>query len=662
MTDIYTTRINESVSSLFTTMEQRISVEDMQRVRDAYDLAAEAHKVQRRKTGEPYIIHPIAVAKIVAEELELGANPVIAAFLHDVVEDTDYTINDIRERFGDDVAFLVGAVTKQKKDKYEKSKQVDNYRQILESVQYDVRAILIKLADRLHNMRTLDSMRPDKQMKIAGETDYFYAPLANRLGLYHIKSELENLSFRYRCPREYAEIEALLEQEKEENKENLNAFVEKINNLRNGMWYPYFEAEVRCRTPFSIWRKMQTTGCDFHHVDGKHYIRVIYYDSFAGAIEGVSCFHRAMPVLGDDAPLIGGICVADLRSKVIFKKEKNNALTIYAALTSIFKERPGSVANYIDNPKENGYQSFHVKLLSDQGVWEEVHISSERMVRASRLGCAAERTEENVSQWLEKFKSVLQDVAFYSKDMDYMDGVTASFYNDDIMVFTPKGKGVILPKGATALDFAYEIHSKIGQYAVYARINGKLMSIKTVLHRGDCVEIGTDENSRPDADWIDHVHTYKAKRHLRSYLSSASNIEYKRCPHCHPLPGDEVIGFKADDGTITLHKRNCSTAIRMASQQGDSILAIEFKDNDRFLYPVRVQVCGVDRYHLLSDLIDCITEKLHLSINKLATETIDRIVDCTIDFAVHSANELDSAIKSILAIKGVDEVRRVDIE
>lgn len=646
MNDIYTTQISGSIESLFANMEQRISAEDMQRVRDAYALAAEAHKEQRRKTGEPYIIHPIAVARIVAEELELGANPVIAAFLHDVVEDTDYTIEDIRERFGDDVAFLVGVVTKQKKDKYEKSKQVDNYRQILASVQYDVRAILIKLADRLHNMRTLDSMRPDKQMKIAGETDYFYAPLANRLGLYHIKSELENLSFRYRCPREYAEIEALLEQEKEENKENLNAFVEKINN--HSMIYPYFETEVRYRTPFSIWRKMQTSGCDFKHVDGKHYIRVVHYDAFAGAVEGIPHFIRF------GSP--------DLMEKEILMQEKHNTLTIYAELTSIFKERPGSVANYIDNPKENGYQSFHVKLLSDQGMWEEVHISSERMVRASRLGCAAERTEENVSQWLEKFKSVLQDVAFHSKDMDYMDGVTASFYNDDIMVFTPKGKGIILPKGATALDFAYEIHSKIGQHAVYARINGKLMSVKTVLHRGDCVEIGTNENSCPDTDWIDHVLTYKAKRHLRSYLSTVSDIEYQRCPHCHPLPGDEVIGFKADDGKVILHKRNCPSAIRMASQQGDSILAIEFKENEHFLYPVRVQIRGVDRYHLLSDLIDCITEKLHLSINKLVTETIDRIAVCTIDFAVHSASELDSAIKSISAIKGVDEVHRADIE
>ena len=619
MNDIYTTQINESIASLFANMEQRISIEDMQRVRDAYALAAEAHKEQRRKTGEPYIIHPIAVARIVAEELELGANPVIAAFLHDVVEDTDYTIEEIRERFGDDVAFLVGVVTKQKKDKYEKSKQVDNYRQILASVQYDVRAILIKLADRLHNMRTLDSMRPDKQMKIAGETDYFYAPLANRLGLYHIKSELENLSFRYRCPREYAEIEALLNEEKESNKEKLSGFVGKLAEIMELWMY----AELCYRTPYSIWRKMQDAGCDFEHVDGKYYFRIVYSRR---------------------------------------QSEKKTTLDIYARLTDVFKERPGSVANYIDNPKENGYQSFHVKLLSDQGVWEEIHISSARMVRASRLGCAAERTEENVSQWLKKFKSVLQDVAFHNKDMDYMDGVTSSFYNDDIMVFTPKGKGIILPKGATALDFAYEIHSKIGQHAVYARINGKLMSVKTVLHRGDCVEIGTDENSRPDADWIDHVLTYKAKRHLRSYLSTISSIQYKRCPHCHPLPEDEVIGFKETDGSITLHKRNCPTAIRIASQHGDSIVAVEFEENDKFLYPVRVQVRSVDRYHLLSDLIDCITERLHLSINKLTTETIDRIAVCSIDFDVHSAGELDTAIKLISTIKGVDEVYLVNIE
>ena len=635
MNEIYQARIDEQINSLFANMQGRISDEDMVRVREAYAFAAEAHKEQRRKTGEPYIIHPIAVATIVAKELELGANPVIAAFLHDVVEDTDTTIDEIREKFGNDVAFLVNVVTKQKKASSEKSKQVDNYRQILASVQYDVRAILIKLADRLHNMRTLDSMKADKQMKIAGETDYFYAPLANRLGLYHIKSELENLSFRYRCPREYSQIEALMAKEKEDDKINVGPFVDKIKDALSPLNQNVY-AEIRYRTPYSIWRKMQSLGCDFGHVDGKHYIRIVY----------------------------GSLSNEDSQGTPLFDKdcEKKNAIWIYSDLTSVFKERPGSVVNYIDNPKENGYQSFHVKLLSDRGTWEEIHISSEQMVRNSRLGCAAERTEDNVSQWLKKFKGVLLEVAFHSKDMDYMDGVTASFYNDDIMAFTPHGQGIILPKGATALDFAYEIHSDIGKHAVYARINGKLMSVKTVLHRGDCVEIGTDENSLPDPEWINHVLTFKAKRQLFNYISTLSTLEYQRCPHCHPLPQDEVIGFKSADGTITLHKRNCPSAIRMASHQGDSIVAVDFKENDKFQYPVRVQIRSVDRYHLLIDVIDCITERLHLFINKLVTETVDRIVITTIDFTVRSAGELDAALKSIYTIKGVDEVYRLDIE
>ena len=621
MNDIYTTKINESIASLFANMEQRISAEDMQRVRDAYALAAEAHKEQRRKTGEPYIIHPIAVARIVAEELELGANPVIAAFLHDVVEDTAYTIDDIRDRFGNDVAFLVGVVTKQKKEKYEKSKQVDNYRQILASVQYDVRAILIKLADRLHNMRTLDSMRPDKQMKIAGETDYFYAPLANRLGLYHIKTELENLSFRYRCPRDYAEVEARINEERESERESLEIFTNKIQEVLKNAGYDV-RIEVRYREPYSVWRKAKSKGSDIKHIDGKHYIRIIYPN----------------PV--------------DI-------SEKAMSLKIYSVLTDHFREKPGSVNNYIDTPKENGYQSFHVKLLCQQGGWEEIHISSERMVRNSRLGCAAECTEENVAAWLEKFKYVLQDVADDSHDMEFMDGVTSSFYNDDIMVFTPKGRGVILPKGATALDFAFEIHSKVGAQAVYARINGKLESLRTVLHRGDCVEIGTSEDAKPEPEWMGHVSTYRAKRYLRGYFANLPRLEYSRCEKCHPLPGDEVIGFKEADGTTTLHKRDCHIAIRVASQYGDSITSVNFDENPAFLYPVRIRIKGIDRYHLMSDLIDCITDKLHLTMSSLSTENIDRIAICTIDFSVHSLSELQVAMESIAKIDGIDEVMHI---
>lgn len=614
--------LEDYVQGLFSNLKQKMTSEDMERIVAAYMLAKEAHQGQMRKSGEPYIIHPIAVARIVAEEFELGANPIMAAFLHDVVEDTPYTLDDIKERFGEDVAFLVGVVTKQKKSEYNQSKQIDNYRQILASVQFDVRAILIKLADRLHNMRTLESMKPDKQMKIAGETDYFYAPLANRLGMYHVKTELENLSFRFRCPREYYFLENLMEKEKAACQSRIDAFLTKIesllkeNNIRA-------RTEIRYRMPYSIWRKMNSVECDFQHVDGKHYVRIVY-------------------------------------EAANIKEEKYISLKIYSVLTDYFKENPGSVSNYINAPKENGYQSFHLKLLCESGNWEEIHISSERMVRNSRLGCAAERTESNLKAWLDKFKAVLEDVAYHS-EMDYMDGVTSSFYNDDIMVFTPAGRGIILPKGASAIDFAYEIHSKIGEKAVYARINGKLSSVKTELHRGDCVEIGTNEQSVPDKDWFDCVKTYKAKRYLRQFFHNQPALEYNRCNCCHPLPGDEVIGFKDDSGRITLHTRNCSAAIRMASRQGDSIVAVNFESDNRFLYPVRIQIRGVDRYHMLSDVVRCIADKLQLSIDRLHTENRDRIVECYVDFKVHSREELDNVITLISGIDGVDEAYGVNI-
>lgn len=624
MERMYEEKIQASVESIFTMLAKRLDEEQMKMVRAAYNFAAVDHKDQKRKTGEPYIIHPIAVARIVAEEMGLGANPVMAAFLHDVIEDCPYTIDDIRERFGDDVAFLVGVVTKQKKAKYDKSKQVDNFRQILSSVQFDVRAILVKLADRLHNMRTLSSMRPDKQMKIASETDYFYAPLANRLGLYNVKTELENLSFRYRCPREYDKLEKQLAELQLAEKDDVDAFVAKAQEI---LAANDIEAriELRMRSPYSIWRKMQAHGCDFHHVDGKHYLRIIY---------NADGLHE----------------------------EKKMSLHIYSVLSDNFKERPCSVVNYINAPKENGYQSFHVKVLNTQGTWEEIHISSERMIRNNRFGCTAERTEENVKAWLEKFKEVLKDIAFHTNEMDYMDGVTASFYYDNIIAFTPKGRCIVLPKDATALDFAFEIHTQVGLHAVYARVNGKLSSVKTVLHRGDCVEIGTADDAMPEADWLGHVLTYKAKRSLGSFFANRPVMEYKRCTCCHPLPGDEVIGFKGADGKITLHKRNCPSAIRLASEQGDSIVAVNFEEDDRFLFPVRICIRGVDRHHLLSDVVACVTEKQNLSISKLVTETKDRIVETTVDFEVHSAEELQQAIDSIGEINNVDEVARVDIE
>lgn len=613
--------IDKGVEELLMTLSRRLSVEDIARIRSAYELAKEAHKEQRRKSGEPYIIHPIAVARIVAEELRLGANPIIAAFLHDVVEDTPYTIEDIEERFGADVAFLVNVITKKKKQHYDSSKQIDNYKQMLDSIHYDIRALLIKLSDRLHNMRTLSSMRPDKQMKIAGETDYFYAPLAHRLGFYHIKRELENLSFRYRCPREYAQLDGLLSEELKEKEENLKLFMQKIEEKLQNSGVYMGRTEICCRGPYSTWKKMHASGCDFNHVEGKFYVRIIY------------------PNTHDYS-------------------EKDMSLKIYSMLTDSFKEKPGSVANFIDSPKENGYQSFHVKLLTDTGKWEEVHISSERMVRKSQFGCVAESSETNITNWLEKFKLVLQDIAFHGKEVEYMDGVTSSFYNDDIMVFTPKGNCVILPTGATALDFAFEIHSELGAHAQYARINGVLSSVKTVLKRGDCVEIGQNADVVPKRDWLQHVSTYKAKSHLNSILNKQPKLEYERCENCHPLPGDEVIGFVKEDGGVIVHRRDCKSAIRLASQHGDDIVAVNFEENKDFLYPVKVNIVAIDRYHLLIDIVDCITNKLKLSLSHIHTESNDEIVSCSAIFTVHSSAELQEVITSLSQIEGVDEVNQ----
>ena len=425
----YEKQIEESVESFFQVMEQRVSSSEMLVIRKAYELAKEAHSPQKRKTGEPYIIHPIAVAKIVGEEMLLGANPVCAAFLHDVVEDTHYTIEDIEEMFGKDIAFLVKVVTKQKKTVYDSSKQVDNFKQMLSSMQYDIRAILIKLADRLHNMRTLSSMRADKQMKIAGETDYFYAPLANRLGLYPIKIELENLSFLYRCPKEYSKIDHLLQNDKEQNATRTLSFIEKIGSVLTKKGIDDVRIEAAYRTPFSLRRKMQRETCDFNHLEHRHFIRVVY----------------------KNANELG---------------EKETALKIYSALTDAYKEKPGSVLNYIDSPKENGYQSLHVQLLSEYGQWEEIHISSERMRRNSTYGCVAERDEGNVSKWIDKFRQNLQNIADHNRDIGFMEGVVSSFYNDDISVFTPKGKVFKLPQGSTALDFAFEVHNEIGAHAI----------------------------------------------------------------------------------------------------------------------------------------------------------------------------------------------------
>ena len=619
--------INLRAREVFSAMEKRTTLEEMQLIKKAFVFAREAHREQRRKTGEPYIIHPIAVALIVAKELQLGAAPVCAAFLHDVVEDTPCTNEKINEEFGNDVAFLVRVVTKQNKQQYNMSKQLDNFKQMLDSMHYDIRAILIKLADRLHNMRTLDSMRPDKQMKIAGETDYFYAPLANRLGLYTIKIELENLSFRYRCPQIYDRILKLIDKDKALDDERMASFNRRIDEVltNNGIQY---KREILYKQPYNIWRKMKTQNQDYEHLECRHFTRIVFPSD-------------------------------------MYLSQKDLCLRIYSLLTDTFRERPNSIVNYIDLPKQNGYQAFHTQVLGDYGTWEEIHIQSEKMATKTRLGYLFDsgQREIDINLWLENFRNVLKDVTASlerhddNNDTFFFESVKASFYNDDIQVYTPEGKAMLLPKGSTAIDMAFQVHTEIGMHAKYAKINGHLASIKTRLKRGDCVEIGTDPNVWPQDDWRRNAKSYKALHNIHMFLERQPKPQYCRCSHCNPIPGVEVIGFKETDDRITVHRRDCTVAIGAASQRGDSIVAVDFKEDPAVLYPATLTAKAVDRQHLLSDIIETISNELHLSINELNTVTEDEIVTCTINFYVHSNAELLKIVGNILNIPDVDEVK-----
>lgn len=615
----YTALIEKRVQKVFDSMAPRTSDADMLRLHDAFELAKEAHKNQVRKTGEPYILHPIAVATIAAQEFQLDINSVIAAFLHDVVEDTDHTLEEIKSRFGDDVAYLVKVLTKPEKQEYEQSKQVDNFRQMLNSMQQDIRPVFVKLADRLHNMRTLSSMKPHKQMKIAGETDYFYAPLANRLGLYYVKAELENLSFKFRCPHDYEEISKWIEQDRRQQKERLERFRLQVQAtlMESGI---EAQVNVEYRYPFSIWRKMKKYGDDFNHLKYRHFTEIIFKEE-----EG--------------------------------SDEKETALKIYSILTDSFKEKPGGLSNYIDSPKENGYQSLHVKLLADFGRWQEVHIHSERMADDSHRGLNTRHSQEYIERWLHKFRNTLRDIGNHEVGIDFMEKVTASFYNDDIMVFTPHLKTIILPQKASVLDFAYEISTWTGDHAKYARVNGFLSSITSTLQRGDVVEIFTDPDVHPSLELLSSVVTYKARNAIQTYLGSLPKPKYCRCGYCKPIPGEEVVGFEEEDNRLSVHKRDCPIAIRLASQQGDRIRSVDYEP-DGTLYPVTLTIRGIDRVHLYVDVADCISKQLNLNMTRYDASCKENIATMEISFGVHSYGELETIMNSVSAIEGVDEVKQ----
>lgn len=468
-------------------------------IEEAYVLARKAHAHQTRKSGLPYILHPLAVALIVVNEMRQNNVAIVcAALLHDVVEDTEYSIWDIREMFGDEIMFLVAAVTKPNKD------QEDNLKHILSSVQGDVRVLILKLSDRLHNMRTLSSMRPEKQWKIASETQFFFAPLAGRLGLYKMKSELENLAFKYLNPQEYTRIEKLLEEDKERTRIMVENFMHDCLRTVGKVFGGSVGWDIRHRQPYSIWREMQELGCDFYHVPFKHYIRAGY----------------DMEDVEDETSW----------SRWAFTEEQV-AMTIYSTLVAQYKEQTGSFVNYMSQPKANGYRAIHFRLLNPYGSIEEFHVASDDMRLQANYGCILESKE----QWMKRLTSVLDELAKDQETM--MTGIKETLFNEGIVVYTPKAKPITLPKKATALDFAYEVHTDIGNHAKCARINGCLSSISTVLHRGDIVEIITDESVHPEIEWFNAAVTYKVKKNIRDFFKTFKITLYNLCPHCNPLPG-----------------------------------------------------------------------------------------------------------------------------
>ncbi|TDQ25697.1 RelA/SpoT family protein [Tenacibaculum caenipelagi] len=467
---------------------QTLSEDDKKLIRKAFDISVEAHSKQRRKTGEPYIFHPIAVAKIVADEIGLGATSIAAALLHDVVEDTHYTIDDMERLFGENIARIVSGLTKISNLKQEQdySIQAENFRKMLLTLHDDVRVILIKIADRLHNMQTMDSMPPHKQVKIASETLYIYAPLAHRLGLYNIKTELEDLGLKYTEPDVYQDILTKIKESKEDQQKYIDSFTGILKEALNNEGIKY-EIKGRFKSIFSIRRKMRKQNVTFDEVYDKFAIRIIYE-----------------PTSVD---------------------EKFDAWKIYSIVTDFFKPNPARLRDWISQPKSTGYEALHITVIGPQAKWVEVQIRSNRMDEIAEKGYAAHFKykqgsvkENGLEGWLNRLKESLENQSLDA--VDFVEDFKLNLYAKEIYVFTPKGDLKSLPKGASALDFAFSVHTDVGLKCRGAKVNGKLVPLSYELKSGDQVEVLTATNNKPNVRWLDFVITARARAKIKSALKA----------------------------------------------------------------------------------------------------------------------------------------------
>ncbi len=501
----------------------------------AFNFAKQAHKGVRRKSGEPYIMHPIAVAKIACSEIGLGSVSICSAILHDIVEDTDYTVEDISNLFGPKIAQIVDGLTKISGGIFgdRASVQAENFKKLLLTMSDDIRVILIKIADRLHNMRTLGSMLPNKQYKIAGETLYIYAPLANRLGLNTIKTELEDLSFKYEHPEQYQQIENKLAVTQASRDEVFEEFTAPIRAELDKMGLEY-EIKARIKSPYSIWNKMQTKHITFEEIYDILAVRIIF------------------------------------KPKII-QEELNECFNIYVAISKIYKPHPDRLRDWVNHPKANGYQALHMTLMSNRGQWIEVQIRSQRMDDIAEQGFAAHwkykegggsEDEGELEKWLHTIKEILDDPQ--PDAMDLLDTIKLNLFASEIFIFTPKGEIKTMPQNCTALDFAFSIHTFLGSHCIGAKVNHKLVPLSHRLQSGDQVEILTSKAQRIQPSWVNFVTTAKAKAKILSIL--------KREQHLTQKQGEDMLRefFKQED-------------IEMNSVNVDKLLAFHQMSYEKFL-------------------------------------------------------------------------------
>ncbi|WP_281542864.1 RelA/SpoT family protein [Maribacter aestuarii] len=493
---------------------QTLSDDDKMLIRSAFEVAVDAHKNQRRKSGEAYVFHPIAVAKIVASEIGLDAVSIASALLHDVVEDTEYTLDDIDRMFGETVARIVDGLTKishLKKD-MNISQQAENFRKMLLTLNDDVRVIIIKIADRYHNMLTMDSMPEHKQVKISSETLYIYAPLAHRIGLYNIKTELEDLSLKYTEPDVYYDIKNKIEDSKEEQQAYIDSFAEVIDNSlkKEGLNYVI---KGRMKSIFSMRRKMKAQNVAFDEIYDKFAIRIIY--------------------------------------KSDAQNEKFLAWKIYSIVTDHFTPNPVRLRDWISSPKSTGYEALHITVMGPKGKWVEVQIRSERMHEIAEKGYAAHfkykhgnQKEQGIEVWLNKLQEALENAN--TNAVDFVEEFKLNLYSKEIFVFTPKGELKSLPKGATPLDFAFNIHTEVGMRTRGAKVNGKLVPLNTTLHSGDQVEIITSNQAKPNQNWLDYATTARARAKIKSVLREEKKSIAEE--------GKEILRRKLKSQKVTLNE------------------------------------------------------------------------------------------------------------